>query len=143
MNAIARTADARGHDSEDIMTADASPIAEAIAPALGRWKQGIDDGDLELIATAFTADALFQGARPATLFGGEGVKEYYGSQPTPLTVDYTVSRLRPLSEAAAVAFLDATFHRVDLDDLPARITLVLEPIAGRWLISHYHVSLVA
>jgi ketosteroid isomerase-like protein len=116
---------------------------EEITPALQRWQQGIGARDLELIGTAFTRDALFQGSRPAPLFGPEGAREYYGSQPVPLTVDYEIIRFRPLGTAAATAYLKATFHPGGREDLATYITLILEPVEGEWLIGHYHVSFIA
>lgn len=116
-----------------------------LVPALERWQKGIADGDLDLIASAFTETALFQGLRPEPAFGRDGVKEYYGSQPDPLTVEYEVLRFQPIEELAAVAYLKAIFHPRGRDPRPTHLTLVFRQAEpdDAWLIEHYHVSLIA
>jgi uncharacterized protein (TIGR02246 family) len=111
--------------------------------ALERWQKGIADGDLDLIASAFTETALFQGLRPEPTFGRDGVKEYYGSQPDPLTVEYEIVRFQPIGEQDTVAFLRAVFHPRGRDPRPAHLTLVFRRADDKWLIEHYHVSLIA
>lgn len=125
------------------MMSDHSEVATArIAPTLARWQEGIADGDLDRIASAFTADALFQGLRPLPTTGRDGVREYYDSQPAPLTVDYEILQVRPLGEAGVVAYLGAVFHLVGRDDIPTHITMVFETEEDEILIGHYHVSRV-
>lgn len=125
------------------MTAQETPSAARIAPALFRWQQGIGDGDLDRIASAFTADALFQGLRPHHSIGRSGVVAYYDSQPVPLTVEYDVLRAHDLGDDAVVAYLAAVFHLEGRDDIATHLTLVFErEDDGELLISHYHVSRV-
>jgi uncharacterized protein (TIGR02246 family) len=52
----------------------------AITPVLDRWKQGVADGDLSAIASAFTPDALFEGMKPTFTIGRDGVKQYSSAQ---------------------------------------------------------------
>jgi uncharacterized protein (TIGR02246 family) len=83
----------------------------AITPVLDRWKQGIADGDLSAIASAFTPDALFQGMKPTFTIGRDGVKQYYSAQAPGLTVEYQLLHLRQLAADAVVVYLSATFSK--------------------------------
>ncbi|NUP47855.1 MAG: SnoaL-like domain-containing protein [Catenulispora sp.] len=125
------------------MTDDAVMSLRDIVPTLERWQKGIADEDVDLIASAFTETALFQGLGPEPVFGREGVRGYYGSQPDPLTVEYEVLRFVPIGEQAAVAYLKAVFHPRGRDPRPTYLTLVFHRVREAWLIEHYHVSLIA
>lgn len=114
--------------------------AAGFEAALGRWQQGIAAGDLEMIASAFTIDALFKGLHPEHSIGREGVKEYYGSQEPGLTVEYRVLHLREISPGSAVTFLEADFHTGRGELVRTHITTVLCDSDAGWLIAHYHVS---
>ena len=116
---------------------------QELAPALERWQKGIADDDPALVASAFTETALFQGLRPEPVFGRDGVKEYYATQPDPLTVEYEVVRLQPFGEQGAVAFLKTVFHPRGRDPRPSHLTLVFRRTQDTWVIEHYHVSLIA
>ena len=124
------------------MTDYTPATVQDVEPALKTWQRGIAENNLESIAAAFTTDALFQGLRPQPSYGPDGVKEYYGSQPAPLTVDYQIVHFRSLTDQAAIVYLEANFHPAGRNDLRTHITLVLQPVDGRWLINHYHVSVI-
>ena len=111
-----------------------------ILSVLDRWKQGIADGNLSAIVSAFTPDAMFQGMRPTFTIGRDGVKQYYSAQAPGLTVEYQILHLREIAPDAAVVYLSATFRKESGDLLQTRITTILRYSDDRWLISHYHVS---
>jgi uncharacterized protein (TIGR02246 family) len=112
----------------------------AITPVLDRWKQGVADGDLSAIASAFTPDALFQGMKPTFTIGRDGIKQYYSAQAPGLTVEYQLLHLRQLVADAVVVYLSATFRKKRGDLLQTRITTILHYSEDGWLIDHYHVS---
>jgi uncharacterized protein (TIGR02246 family) len=128
--------------SAEFMTVHNTELPSEVRVTVDAWRRGINENDLDLIASCFSSHALFQGLRPEPLFGPEGVKEYYGQQPQPLTVEYEVVHYRELSPSAGVAYLRAAFSPAGRERLTTHVTLVLEHQHGRWLISHYHVSVV-
>ena len=124
------------------MAEDTTASLRDIVPALERWQKGIADDDPALVSSAFTETALFQGLRPEPAFGRDGVKDYYATQPDPLTVEYEVVRFLPMGEQTAVAYLKAVFHPRGRDPRPTHLTLVFRRTEDTWLIEHYHVSLI-
>lgn len=113
---------------------------ETATAILQRWKTGIDARHPDDVGALFTADALFQGLRPAPLYGPSGVSQYYAEQPVGLRVDYTVLHSRHVSDDVITAFVAADFQFSDGRVIPTRITVVLLHGTDGWRIDHYHVS---
>ncbi len=112
-------------DTEDILHA-----------VLDRWKRGIDAHDPELVAGAFTDDAIFQGLRPFSV-GPRGVFEYYESQPPGMTVDYHILESRRLGADVALGYLAAEFGYRDREAVHLRVGIVVTRTDERWRIAFY------
>jgi uncharacterized protein (TIGR02246 family) len=127
---------------ESLMDEHDEDLVRLVRPAVERWRQGIGSGDLEMIASAFTEDALFKGSHPQHSRGRDGVRAYYASQEPGLTVEFEPLDVRGLGSEAAVAFIRADFQIGGVRRRPTHITLIFQPVEGQWLINHYHVSFI-
>lgn len=115
-----------------------------VVDLLDEMKRGIDDQQPETVGALFTQDALFQGSHPEPSFGSAAVAEYYAEpRAKGLRVDYTVRHVRPLTEGIVSAYVDLTFVLPDGTALRRHLTMIiLRQHDGRWMIAHYHVSVI-
>jgi uncharacterized protein (TIGR02246 family) len=112
---------------------------EILRAVLDQWKNGIDAHDPELVAGAFTDEAIFQGLRPFSV-GPQGVFEYYESQPPGMTVDYRVLESRRLAADVALGYLAAEFGYRDAETVHLRVGVVVTRSGENWQIAFYQAS---
>ncbi|MGO4592261.1 SgcJ/EcaC family oxidoreductase [Leifsonia sp. 2TAF2] len=107
------------------------------------WAESIRTHHADVVAAAFTTDAVFQGFDRTHAVGRAGIAAYYEKQPLGLTAAYRVLETRAIGEEAFVAFVDVDFTRPDGEVIPTHLTLVVVRDQGEWLIQQYHVSKIA
>ena len=112
---------------------------EILRVVLDQWKNGIDAHDPQLVAGAFTDDAIFQGLRPFSV-GPQGVFEYNETQPSGMTVDYRVLESRRLGADVALGYLAAEFGYRDRDTVHLRVGVVVTRSGENWQIAFYQAS---
>jgi uncharacterized protein (TIGR02246 family) len=115
-------------------TADA-----ALRAPLDEWQAGINAGDPQRVAAAFTEDAIFQGLRPYTV-GRDGVEEYYGSQPPGMTVSYRILETRQPAPEVVLGYIRADFEFREQAAIPLNIGVLVQHGPRGWRISHYQAS---
>ncbi|HKV20675.1 MAG TPA: nuclear transport factor 2 family protein [Mycobacterium sp.] len=111
----------------------------ALRSALDEWQAGINAGDPQRVAAAFTDDAIFQGLRPYSV-GRQGVEEYYGSQPPGMTVSYRILESRQPGPGVVLGYIRADFEFRGQAPIPLNIGVLVQHGPGGWRISHYQAS---
>ena len=112
---------------------------EILRGVLDRWKAGIDAGEPQQVAAAFTEDAIFQGLRPYSV-GRRGVAEYYEAQPRGMTVSYRVLEIRRSAADLALGYLNADFSFPNRSPLSLYLGVLVERGNDGWRIVHYQAS---
>jgi hypothetical protein len=62
------------------------------------------------VAVVFTEQAIFQGLHPYSM-GRHGVAEYYASQPSGMTAEYTIQETRCLAPDLVLGYLTVAWRR--------------------------------
>lgn len=106
---------------------------------LDQWKAGIDAHDPQAVAAVFTADAIFQGLRPYSV-GPQGVFDYYDSQPSGMTADYSVLEARRIGADAVLGYVAATFTFPGGVAKSLRLGVIAIPVGDDWQIAYYQAS---
>lgn len=106
---------------------------------LDQWKAGIDSHDPQAVAAVFTADAIFQGLRPYSV-GPQGVFDYYDSQPSGMTVDYSVLETRRIGTGAVLGYVAATFTFRGGEAKSLRLGVIIIAVGDDWQIAYYQAS---
>ncbi|GAA1607905.1 nuclear transport factor 2 family protein [Kribbella sancticallisti] len=119
-----------------------SAETEILRTVADQWKAAVDAHDPKLVASYFTADAIFQGLHPHSV-GPEGVAEYYAAQPLGLTAKYEVLESKRLADDLILGYLTVDFGFVDRPTLTVYLSLVIRQTPEGWLITHYQVSRLA
>jgi hypothetical protein len=114
---------------------------QVFAEVLDVWKHGIDVHDTVEIGSAFAEDALFQGGHPEPSRGRASVVAYYDPEPL-IGVEYEIIDARRPAENVIVGYAAAHFSFPDAPVVHRHVTMALERTGDRWLIGHYHVSLI-
>jgi uncharacterized protein (TIGR02246 family) len=112
---------------------------DALRAALDEWQAGINDGDPQRVAAAFSEDAVFQGLRPYSV-GRPGVERYYDSQPPGMTVSYRILESRQPAPDVAFGYLRAEFEFAEQAPIPLHIGVVVTLGPEGWRINHYQAS---
>jgi uncharacterized protein (TIGR02246 family) len=116
--------------------------AQIITDVMDEWKSGIDAHDPARVAAVFAEDAVFQGLRPYGV-GRDAVVEYYGSQPTGMTVTYRILESRSPTEDVVLGYLVATFAYIDRDSAELAIGVALRRSGDRWQVAQYQASITS
>ncbi|APE17597.1 SgcJ/EcaC family oxidoreductase [Mycolicibacterium pallens] len=111
-------------------------IERLLRSVLDQWRAGIDEHNPQAVAELFTGDAIFQGLRPYSV-GPQGVFDYYDSQPTGMTVDFSVLESRRLGDDAVLGYIAATFVLPTGEVKDLRLGLVIVRAGGDWRIAYY------
>lgn len=111
-------------------------IERLLRSVLDQWRAGIDKHDPQAVAELFTGDAIFQGLRPYSV-GPRGVFDYYDSQPTGMTVDFSVLESRRLGDDAVLGYIAATFAFPTGETKDLRLGVVIVRVDGVWRIAYY------
>jgi uncharacterized protein (TIGR02246 family) len=112
---------------------------EILRTVADRWKAAVDAHDPKLVASNFTADALFQGLHPYSI-GPEGVATYYDAQPRGMTAQYEILETKRLADDLILGYLTVDFSFVDKPTLTVNLSLIVRRTPEAWLITHYQVS---
>jgi ketosteroid isomerase-like protein len=116
-----------------------STETDILTTVLDQWKSAVDAHDPKRVATYFTDDAIFQGLHPYSV-GPDSVAGYYDSQPTGMTADYTVLRIRRLADDLVLGYLSVDFGFTDRPTRTVYLSVILRRIGETWFINHYQVS---
>jgi uncharacterized protein (TIGR02246 family) len=108
---------------------------------LDQWKAAVDAHEPERAAARFTEDAIFQGLHPYSV-GRPGVAAYYESQPLGMTARYEILETRRPADDLVLGYHSVVFAFTDRNPLTVNLSLLVERVAGEWLIAHYQVSLL-
>jgi uncharacterized protein (TIGR02246 family) len=109
---------------------------------LGRWKTAFNHHETDVMASLFTADALFQGFGPSVISGRKAIRGYYDTVPDDRSADVTILHTYTIGEQTAGGFADVTFGEPSGWEARVHLSLVLQRANGNWLICQYHVSQV-
>lgn len=109
---------------------------------VSRWKTAFDRHQTDVMASLFTADALFQGFGPTVISGREAVRAYYDAVPDDRIADVTILHTYTIGEDMAGGFADVTFSDPAGWEAAVHLSLVLQHVEGNWLVRQYHVSQV-
>lgn len=112
---------------------------EILRNVMDRWRAGIDAHEPELVAAAFSEDAVFQGLRPYTV-GRPGVAAYYDSQPFGMTVTYCILETRRPTTDVVLGYLFATFAFRDRPALDLYLGVALAQGVDGWQVTQYQAS---
>ncbi len=111
-------------------------IERLLRSVLDQWRAGIDEHNPQAVAELFTGDAIFQGLRPYSV-GPQGVFDYYDSQPSGMTVDFSVLESRRLGDDAVLGYIAATFVLPTGEAKDLRLGLVIVRAGEDWRIAYY------
>ena len=112
---------------------------EILGNVMDRWRAGIDAHDPQLVAAAFSEDAVFQGLRPYTV-GRPGIAAYYDSQPFGMTVTYRIRETRRPTTDVVLGYLLATFAFRDRPTLDLHLGVALADGVDGWQVTQYQAS---
>jgi uncharacterized protein (TIGR02246 family) len=127
------------HRQEIPMTTTTPDDETALRAVLDPWKAAVDAHEPEAVAAVFTEQAIFQGLHPYSV-GRGGVAEYYASQPSGMTAEYTIQETRRLAPDLVLGYLTVDFSFTDRPPLSVYLSVIARHVAGSWLIDHYQVS---
>jgi uncharacterized protein (TIGR02246 family) len=127
------------HRQEIPMTTTTPDDETALRAVLDPWKAAVDAHEPEAVAAVFTEQAILQGLHPYSV-GRNGVAEYYASQPSGMTVEYTIKETRRLAPDLVLGYLTVDFSFTDRPTLSVYLSVIARHVADTWLIDHYQVS---
>src|SRR5580704_8243263 len=93
---------------------------------LGRWKTAFDGHDLDVMASLFTPDALFQGFGPTVIAGRDAIRDYYDAVPDDRSADVTILHTYRIGEQTAGGFADVIFSDHAGWEASVHLSLVLQ-----------------
>ncbi|MFD0783329.1 SgcJ/EcaC family oxidoreductase [Micromonospora azadirachtae] len=116
-----------------------STDTEIVRRVMDQWRSAVNAHDPERVASNFTDDAIFQGARPYSV-GREGVAAYYAATTVGMSAAYEIRETRRLADDVVLGYLGVDFAFPDRPTLSVNLGVIVRRVGDRWLIAHYQVS---